>query len=113
MDGSPAPLDVRRESRTRLLLIARIILTGLIVSWLVADSPLDAARMIAGGLMMILVPLGFLTTSPVRLFVRVTGASLAAMAAHKMVEPGYLTAALAVLWLVIVSFAVNSDLKRQ
>lgn len=113
MDDNHTPLDARQRSREHLMRAARVTLSGGIFGWMAASTPIDPANLVAVGLMMILVPLDFLTASPIRLFVRIAGLSIAAFAAHKMISMGYLTASLAVLWLTIAAFAVNRDLMRQ
>lgn len=113
MDDSLTPLDTRRQSRDRLIQAARVTLTGAAAGWLAGRITLDPATLVAAGAMLILVPLNFLTASPVRPFVRIMGATVAAMAVHSLIEPGYLSACLAVLWLVIAAFAINGHLTRQ
>ena len=113
MDDSLTPLEARRQSRDRLIQAARVTLTGAAAGWLAGRLALDPATLVATGAMLILVPLNFLTASPVRPFLRIVGATSATMAVHSLIEPGYLTACLAALWLVIAAFAINSHLTRQ
>ncbi|NEG94358.1 hypothetical protein [Leclercia adecarboxylata] len=105
--------DINHTPGKQLTDLARTTASGFLAGGMLSRVPVDIALQAALGLLLICLPLDFLTETPYRLAIRICGITLCIFALHAFNTQLHFTIAGALLWLFLVLFAANRDVKRR
>lgn len=105
--------DIKHTPATQLTELVRSTASGFLAGGVLSRVPVDIAIQAAVGLILIYLPLDFLTDTPYRIAVRICGITLCILALHAFNTQLHFTIDGAILWLFLVLFAANRDVKRR
>jgi hypothetical protein len=112
MNEDPKRIAPRQQGLEKLIGIARIVLSGTLIGWILSRVPLGLDTWAALGLLVITVPIHILTPPPVRLCVRIAGLTVALVAIRQLVEGEDFMAPAVAAWIVLATIAANRHIKR-
>lgn len=113
MTATPDAITPRQRGASKLIGIARLVVSGALIGWFLTRAGLEQATLIALGLLLISVPFHILTPNSIRLFVRVVGVTMVFCPLSALLGGIFYMASAAAAWIILTTIAVNRHIKRD